>query len=167
MATVALLSGCAVQNKGIDVAKTASQQIDIHPLEANVEVGRKMTGRAKCTSLFGFSLESPKKRAYGSTIETAYGNIAPSACSRGAVYNALSKSKSDLIIAPQYEVDDFSFLCIPFTGWCVYRTSDISVTGYEGYYTNIREIPIDIIRARQLKNEPAAPKTTSSGMILF
>lgn len=144
-----MLVGCTTHTRGINNAKISEQLVEVRPMEASISVGKKMRGKAQCKSLFGFSIESPAKEAYGAELQTEAGNFAPNECTRGAVYNALSKSNADLIIAPQYEVDAFKFLCIPFIDACVYRRAAIDVVGYEGFYKDIKEMDEDVIKTRQ------------------
>ena len=91
---------------------------------------------------------------------------APDACTRGAVYNALSRSDADIIVTPRYEAESFNFLCIPFTNLCVWNESTAWVTGYEGKYTNFREIDPEIIYQNQLnrygKQNTAVSDSSSS-----
>ncbi len=154
------LTACSTHNRGIDSINTSQTLLEIRPIEASIDVGHKMKGRALCRSLFGFDLNKPEKEAYGATLETTKGNDAPDQCTRGAIYNALSQTNADLIIAPQYETDTRKFLCIPFFDACLYRRSFVEVTGYEGSYTNIKEVAPDIIKERQ--TNPAFKPTGKS-----
>jgi hypothetical protein len=157
------LTACSSHNRGIDSINTSQTLLEIRPIEASIDIGHKMKGRAFCSSLFGFNIAKPEREAYGATLETTSGNDAPNQCTRGAIYNALSQTNADLIIAPQYEVDSYKFLCLPFLDICVYNSSLVEVTGYEGNYTNIKEMDPDVINARQTNSafKPAGESNLS------
>lgn len=162
------LTACSSHNRGINSVNASQTLLEIRPLEASINVGHKMKGRALCRSLFGFHFDKPEREAYGATLETTKGNEAPDQCTRGAIYNALSQTNADLIIAPQYETDSWKFLCIPFVDVCLYRSSFVEVTGYEGNYTNIKELAPDVIKERQINPAfKATGKSTLSKVLPF
>lgn len=155
-----VLTACSTHHRGVSSINTSQTLLEIRPIEASINIGNKMKGRALCRTLFGFYINKPDREAYGATLETTNGNDAPDRCTRGAIYNALSQTNADLIVAPQYETDTRKFLCIPFFDACLYRRSFVEVTGYEGSYTNIKEVAPDIIKARQ--TNPAFKPTEKS-----
>lgn len=122
-------------------------------MEASVEIGQKMRGRAQCKSFMGISYGDPEKEAYGATLETKSGNVAPDQCTRAAIYNALSRTNAEVIVAPQYEVTSNNFMCVPVIDACLHRTVQVEVVGYEGKYKNIREMDENVIKARQIATE--------------
>lgn len=169
-ATLAL-SGCSYQNRGINSLNATTPTVETRPLEASVQVGRKMTGRAQCSSYFWIFNSWPDKQAYGATLQNSSGNTDGffGNCTRGAIYNALSQTNADLIVAPHYEVKDTRFLCIPiipFQDACLYSKRTVEVTGYEGHYTNIKEMAPDVVKERQ-KNPEFHTKTSLTAISIF
>lgn len=46
------LSGCSYHNRGINSVNATTTLVEARPLEASIQVGRKMTGRSHCSSFF-------------------------------------------------------------------------------------------------------------------
>lgn len=143
-----LASGCTslhtnVNNSALGVSTTAA-------LQANVEVGEKISGNCSTSILFWlFDVGTPDKfadgvnfSAYdsntatpGSFLKKLSGDIGPVArCKDAAAYQAVSKSNADVIIAPKYitEVSDFVF----------FKTVNVTVTGYKGTIKNFKNIDL-------------------------
>ncbi len=163
---LAFLAGCSPYHRGVGGVNLAYSDIQVRPMEARIQVGERIQGRAKCKSLFGIPLQSPAKEAYGAELQTTEGNIAPNECTRGAIYEAISRSHADIIVAPQYVVDGFNFLCLFGTSACLYKSSDIVVTGYKGVYYGLKDMDEDVVRERY-KNQPIENKSRgfTSGII--
>ena len=148
------LGACSqVRNTGVNSTRIMLPTIETKPMEASLKVGEKVVGSATCKSLFGFAYEGPEKEAYGASLQVSDGNVAPSKCTRGAIYNAMSKSKADVLVAPRYEVQSVNRFCIPLIDACAYRESVINVVGYKGTIKNITEMPEDVVKARQMIKE--------------
>ena len=138
----------------------ANIAVEPEPMAAQIKVGQKITGTAECETLFGFNIKSPKKLTYGADLQVEDGNFSPSKCTRGAVYDALTKNKADVIIAPQYTASEDGVFCI--FGHCAYRSNKITVTGYKGTIEKIAPMDKNIVTERQkagvmVKADAAAP----------
>ena len=143
------LVGCTVAElrNGRNSVNLANIAVEPEPMSAQIKVGQKITGTATCETLFGFNISSPKKLTYGAGLQVEDGNFAPSKCTRGAVYDALTKNKADVIIAPQYTASEDGVVCI--FGHCAYRANKITVTGYKGTIERIAPMDRNVIVERQ------------------
>ena len=66
----------------------------------------------------------------------APGNQAFDECTAGAVYNAISKNNSDLLVEPQYTTVKNGFLCTMFG--CLYSDTKVIVSGYSAKIKSIK-----------------------------
>lgn len=138
---VPLLVGCSTYNRGTESMNIKHDAIQVRPMEARVAVGGKIQGSASTKTLFGIPLVSPNREAYGVDMQMPQGlSAAHDESVRGAVYNAVNRSGADMIVAPQYAVDSFRFLCLLDKWLCVYRSSDVTVSGFKGTYYGIRDV---------------------------
>ena len=150
LAATCLLSACSSgMHRGIEGMNVGYNNIETRPMEASVEVGKKVTGKATCSN-FLFFYSKPDNEAFGATLQNSSGNES-SFCTRGAVYDALKRSDADLLIAPKYEQEKSSFLCLPFIDACMYRKATINVTGFEGRYKNIKEMDAETIKTIRIE----------------
>ena len=99
-------------------------------LFADVDAGPKIEGHASKSCLFWLFCSSPGKYADGVSYNTGsqefiYFDISGAAdVKAAAAYDAVTKSKADVIIAPQYVLETTNYL--------VYKSWDVTVTGYLG-----------------------------------
>ena len=121
--------------------------IEPNPLQADIKVGAQISGTASCESWFGFLTKKPQRQTYGAVLQVADGNVAPSACARGAIYDALNKSGADMILVPQYTSVRKSEGCI--FGWCIHHEDKIIVTGYKGTLGNIVPMEEEVVLERK------------------
>ncbi|MBR5609027.1 MAG: hypothetical protein IKW63_02020 [Elusimicrobiaceae bacterium] len=127
------LVGCS--SVGYHNAKSSMLLNDINKIntpsfKADVEVGEKISGVAECESWFGFTTKQPARQTYEAKLQSNSGNLAPSACTRGALYDAMSKSNADVIITPKYTSVNKDNWCV--FGYCIHKVRQIIVTGYKG-----------------------------------
>lgn len=147
LAGVIALSACSVTtHKGVENGLFTDVVVESRPLQVSVVPGVKVRGSARCTSFLGFTINSPEREAYGATMQTSEGNFEGGKCTRGAVYDAISKSNSELLLAPQYTVSGKTFGCL--FGACLYSDSRVDVVGYGATFSYIREMPEDVIKER-------------------
>lgn len=145
-----LLSGCTRFTTNTKGSEVIVGDVEGVPLEVDITVGEKISGSCEYKSLFGFAFESPSKLAYGVDYEhRAY--HANSECIQGATYQAITKSNADVVIAPRYFSDEYKFLCLPFIDACVWRTQNMTVTGYKGTYGSFNKLPQDLRKYRELQ----------------
>ncbi len=143
------LVGCSSveQHNGRNSMLIQNVLIEPTPMQADIEVGQKISGTAVCEKWFGFTTSQPNKLTYGANLQVPAGNLASSKCTRGAVYDALNRSKADIIIAPQYTTIQEAHVCI--FGACVHRADRVTVTGYKGTIKRIAPMERNIVIERQ------------------
>lgn len=160
-----LLVGCASteQHNGRQSVLMNNVTIEPRPLQADIQVGRAISGVGECESWFGFITKQPQKQTYGADMQEPQGNFAPSACTRGAVYDALSKNNADVIIAPRYTSIKKKNLCI--LGLCLHTIDQIIVSGYKGDVINLRPMDEEIVKKRRLNTAlEITPATKKRGL---
>lgn len=161
-----LLSGCTRFTTNTKGSEVIVGDVEGVPLEVDVNVGEKISGTCLYKSLFGFAIESPGKLAYGVDYEhRAY--RANSECIQGATYQALTKSNADVVIAPRYFSDEYKFLCLPFIDACVWRTQNMTVTGYKGTYGSFNKLSPDLRKYRELQKSRSRPEGNNASPSLI
>lgn len=151
---VHLLAGCSQYHRGAESMNITHDAIRVRPMEARVAVGGRIQGSASTKTLFGIPLVSPDRESFGVNMQVPEGiSTAHDESVRGAVYNAMNRSGADIIVAPQYAVDSFHFLCLLDKWLCVYRSSDVTVSGYKGNYYGIRDMDDGLARELYLMKE--------------
>ncbi len=143
------LVGCSTveYHNGRNSLNIANVAIEPEPMSMQIKVGQKITGTAECEKWFGFTTKAPKQLTYGAELQVASGNFTPDKCTRGALYDALTRNKADLIIAPQYTASQEGEVCI--FGACMHRVNKIIVTGYKGTIERIYPMDKAIATERQ------------------
>ena len=146
LSCILLLAGCSTFSYHKETESLNLQNrkdIQVRPLEASIKVSDSIQGTAECTTvLFGAVTNSSSTEAYGAEVNSE-GNI-PDFCAKEAVYDAVTKSKADLIVAPRYTVLKRKFGCIG--EYCLYKKFNVTVTGYKGMYYGIKEMDDDITK---------------------
>lgn len=110
----------------------------VAPLKADVSVGEKITGTASSVNLFWlFNLGMPDKFSDGVLYNTEAKEgprvswfIPIENIKAAAVYDAVSKSKADVIVAPKYVVE--------YNDYLLFRRVHVTVTGYKGTINGIK-----------------------------
>ena len=129
----------------------------VYPMQAGIEVGEKISGVAECERWFGFFYKKPDKQTFGVGLQYGAGNFAPDECTRGAIYDALTRAQADTIVAPQYTAVKKKDLCLfGIKSLCLHVVDQIMVTGYKGTFKNIQPMPKELVnfkwKAEALKN---------------
>ena len=140
-------------------------EVEPQPLQADIRVGQQISGVAECESWFGLRTKKPKKQTYGVDLQVPEGNFVPDPCTRGAIYDALTKNNADIIIAPRYTSVKKGKFCI--LGLCLHVIDQIIVTGYKGKIMNLRPMEADVIKSRQEKGISAVSQTEQGDSGLF
>ena len=136
-------SGVSYHQETDSINLKSSMDTQVRPMEAKVKVSEPIQGRSECTStLFGLFKHSSGTEAYGADINVE-GN-APSFCAKEAVYDAVTKNKADVIVAPRYQVMKNRFIC--FGNACLYKKYTVSVKGFKGTYYDIKDMDEDIVK---------------------
>lgn len=147
---ISVLTGCSsmdYHNGRNNMLLGKLDDIDVHPLQADVKVEQQISGVAECKSWFGFLTKKPTHQTYGSYLQVPQGNFSPTACTRGAIYNALSKNNAELILAPRYTAVQKGKFCL--FGICLHKTHQIIVTGYKAGIKDIRPMDEDIVKIKR------------------
>ena len=104
-------------------------------LSADVKVGDKITGNANISVLFGIFSWGESKFAegvsYGGAPEGGgiFGPGPEAEVKAAAVYDAVSKNKTDVIVTPAYILD--------IKNYFVFKTIKADVTGYSGTVSSL------------------------------
>lgn len=158
MFVAVFMTGCSAYHQSKHGILLQNPYVEMTPLEVDLKVGEKITGMAECQKLFGLTIAAPKRLAYGAELQGADGDIAPAACTKGAIYDAMSRNNADTIIAPHYTVVKSSFLFI-------YSKTKIIVTGYKGTFGPIKEMNAETIKSRRANGVGAhVPAKTKKGL---
>ncbi len=96
----------------------------------------KISGSAECWEFLFFLHADPEKQTYIPEMMNKAGNLANNACTAGAVYDAVSKNNSDLLISPQYTTVKNGLLCTPIG--CLFGHTKAIVSGYSAKITAIK-----------------------------
>ncbi len=102
------------------------------PLKADLSVGNKISGSAKSTQILGFINLGPSKFAdgvnYGAGSEVSLFD-AFAGVKAAAAYDATTKAKADVIVAPRYTIETSDYL--------VFKTTTAKVDGYKGTLNSV------------------------------
>lgn len=124
------------------------EAVEILPLQAEVEVENTViSGVAECERWFWFLTKKPAKQTYGVSLQIPNGNFSPNACTRGALYDALSKNNAQYIFAPRYTAVKKGNWCI--LGLCLHQVNQIIVTGQKANIKHVRQTQEDILELRR------------------
>jgi len=142
IATAVVSTGCASRN-----AKQFSSPLDpghvrSHQLEADIAVGGKISGESTATTLFGLITLGDNKFADGVDYTVSGGGFsgfsiggATASVKSAAAYDAVTKSSSDIIIAPRYVIDVQDYF--------IWKEVHATVSGYKGTITKIQQRKLD------------------------
>ncbi len=140
-------------------------QVEPSPLKADIQVGQAISGVAECERWFGFTTKKPAKQTYGAELQVSQGNFSPNPCTRGAVYEALTKNNADVIIAPRYTAVKKGNLCL--FGFCMHVVDQIIVNGYKGNIRNIVPMEEDIVKERRKRGVNNIDTDTKENHLLW
>lgn len=142
------LAACGAYHTGRIGATVDAPDVRFVPKQVKFNVSDdKVTGVAECTSGLWIFNSVPEHQAYGMTLQTSDGNFASNECTAGAVYDAISDSNADVLIAPEYTVARRGFLC--FGHRCLFGTTKVMVSGYTGKITSISDMDSDVVKEIQ------------------
>lgn len=136
--------GCATISTGCisTEANRVGDQISVRMIlrvDPQVDVkNQKISGSAAVHSVLGFINWGVNAQAMGVNFGTTADafSLIPSGenvARNGAVYNACTKNKADLLIAPQYVIKTKDFI--------VYKVVQCQVTGYPGTVKGVKVLP--------------------------
>ena len=131
IASLIILAGCSSSNHNTRHGVQPNIELK-NNIDSTVTVGQRVNGSAQCSEIL-FIKSSPNRQTYGSNLQPT-GVNADAACIAGAVHDAMSKSNSDILIAPTFTVVRDSFGCLPFMG-CLYSNTQVLVNGHSGRLT--------------------------------
>ena len=149
LASILALTGCTTYHNGKIGMTITNPEIQFVPKQAsvNVDTQNKISGSAKCNSVLWVFNSTPTHQTYGPKMQTSEGNIASDACIAGALYDAMSKSNADIIVAPQYTVAHKGILCLK--NRCLRGSTQVIVSGYAGTITSIKDMDQSVVQEKQ------------------
>jgi uncharacterized protein YceK len=121
-----LVSGCSTLNQS---QHSSNLQITtVAPLQADIEVGKKISGSASMTRILGIFNFGPNEYVdgvnYGDGGNSLFTFSNYNELKGAAAYVAVTAAKADVIIAPQYIVQQNNYI--------LFKTINVTVNGYEG-----------------------------------
>ncbi len=129
----------------------------------NVDTDKRITGTAKCTSNFWFFESAPERQAYGPGLQEDAGNFASKACMAAAMYDAISKTNADILVAPQYTAVQDGVFC--FGRRCLHGTTQVIVSGFSGKISSVTDVDPEVVK--ELQKGAASKEEKSSFPSLF
>jgi len=134
---LSFISCSTTVNKNFDSGNVAISIGSNLKADIAVDMSKKLKGVASKTKYFGITTASASKFAdgvtYGSTGAQGFASWFDSKeeVKSAAAYNALNGSGADIIVAPQYVIEENSFLIF-------YSKTTVMVTGYPGVIKKIQ-----------------------------
>lgn len=113
----------------------------------SVDTDKKITGTAKCSSQFWILESAPERQAYGPGLQEPAGNFASDECVAAAMYDAISKTNADVLVAPQYTAVRDGLLC--FGHRCLFGTTQVIVNGFSGKISSVTDMDADVVKELQ------------------
>lgn len=158
------LCACSAYHTGKIGMNVNDDAVEFYPkqISLNVDSSSKISGSAECTSLFWIFNLTPEKQAYGVNLQTDSGVIASDECVAAAIYDAMSKTNADVIVAPQYTTVRDGLLCFGYR--CLGGTTKVIVKGYSGKISNIHDMDKDMALAK-IKNTSAIKTNYKSSFL--
>lgn len=112
-------------------------------LQADMKVENIITGTAHCESWFGGIYRiQPTDQTFGAVLQTHEGNISSDQCTRGAIYNALTKNRAEYIVDPKYDVATKREFCL-FGFLCLHKIQEVKITGYKARVSEFKNVPLN------------------------
>lgn len=151
LTSVLVLVGCGAYHTGKTGMVISDPGIKYTPQEAKISVNtnNKLSGSASCSSFLWLFNNAPERQAYGVQLQTEDGVMASGECVAAAVYDAMSKTDADILVAPQYTTVRNGLLC--FGQRCLVGTTKVLIKGYEGKITSIKEKEHSVVQDKQKK----------------
>lgn len=128
-----LTTSCSSSLKSFQSSPVSSRNVDLDPIKADILVNEenKLSGSSSFAYFLIWKIKGENN--YSAGIEYNNSRFVGEAmrARSAAAYDALSKGDYDLLISPNYNIKRKSYLGI-------YRTYEVTVTGYGGKYYNFR-----------------------------
>lgn len=166
LTSILSLAACGTSYHTGKVGMTApSPDMQFTPQEAKISVSNsKVTGSAECSSFLWIFNSVPERQVYGAQLQTADGVMASGDCVAAAIYNAISKTDADIVVAPQYTTVKNGVLC--FGTRCLFGTTKVLVKTYTGKIVSIDSMDRSVVQEKQ-KNNASSSGGSSMGFGLF
>lgn len=160
---VMALTACSTYHTGKTGFTITNPDVEFIPMEAKVTVddSSKISGSAECSSLLWVFNSAPERQAYGASLQVSDGNFAPQECVAAAIYDAMSDTGADVIVAPHYTTVRNGLLC--FGSKCLTGKTKVLVQGFSGKITSIKDMDKSVVQERQKNNS----KEQSSSKLFF
>ncbi len=139
---IGLFASCKSTYTSTLSTPTHAPKAIINPLraEVDVDINKKLTGEAQATYFLFIRLNGDRKQASGLNFSSDPTGLfsKPSLYRRlksAAAYKAVTESKSDLIVHPNYVIEKHNFL--------FFSNVKMKVTGYAGTFKKFYQEPYD------------------------
>lgn len=157
------LTACGAYHTGRNGATIDGPDIRFVPKQAKISVSEnKITGTAKCTSALWVFNSAPERQAYGPELQEPAGNLASSECTAAAMYDAISKTNADVLVAPQYTAIRDGALC--FGHRCLFGTTQVIVSGFSGKISSITDMDADVVKEIQKTDGAQGGKSETTSL---
>ena len=135
LACSAFVTAACTSNSTNIPSSAISTQTVAH-MQANLNVGEKISGNCSITKFLFFTFGDTGKSASGVFFDDRHqtpwpfsvveGSDTTKKCASAAAYDAVINNDADIIYAPQYTAETWDF-GLPF----LYETTDVKVTGFK------------------------------------
>jgi hypothetical protein len=132
IASLVVLTGCSSLNQSA-VSPSLKQEVTTE-FKADVEVGKKTTGKSTTTVILGFIKLGDSQFADGVSYGTGFSFSLGGAegAKSAAAYKAIKAANADILVAPTYIVKEEGF-------GPIYTTIEAEVTGFAGTVKGVKQ----------------------------
>jgi hypothetical protein len=132
VASLVVLTGCSSLNQSA-VSPSLKQEVTTE-FKADVEVGKKTTGKSTTTVILGFIKLGDSQFADGVSYGTGFSFSLGGAegAKSAAAYKAIKAANADILVAPTYIVKEEGF-------GPIYTTIEAEVTGFAGTVKSVKQ----------------------------
>lgn len=132
VASLVVLTGCSSLNQSA-VSPSLKQEVTTE-FKADVEVGKKTTGKSTTTVILGFIKLGDNQFADGVGYGTGFslGLSGAEGAKSAAAYKAIKAANADILVAPTYVIKEEGF-------GPLYTTIEAEVTGFAGTVKGVKQ----------------------------
>jgi hypothetical protein len=132
IASLVVLTGCSSMNQS--AVSPALEHRATSEFKADIEVGKKTTGKSTTTVILGFIKLGDNQFAdgvgYGTGFSLSLGGA--EGAKSAAAYKAIKAANADILVAPTYVVKEEGF-------GPIYTTIEAEVTGFAGTVKSVKQ----------------------------
>lgn len=128
-----IFTSCSSSMKSTQSSPVNARNVDLDPIKADIKVNEdsRLSGKSSYSYLLFFKLKGENNYVAGVNFNNGRFVGEASRARAAAAYDAMSKGDYDLLISPNFTITKKNYLGI-------FRTYDVSVTGYGAKYHNFR-----------------------------